>query len=66
MKIAIVKTECARCGKEIFTCKRSLLGSESLKRKWGMICEDCITPEEKHQILEDQGQVINETTQNPD
>ena len=44
--------ECKRgCGKTIYTTFRSLTGSNSLHAKYSGICQDCTTPDEKHEML---------------
>ena len=59
-RIGLVKTKCERCGKEVYTASRSAFGKQGdvLKKKWGIICEDCVTPDELHQIMQDQVAVI--------
>lgn len=50
-RIAIFKTHCKRCGKEVYTTNRSITGADALKAELGSICQDCITPEEELRIL---------------
>ena len=56
--IQIVTTKCKRCGKQIATGSRSLIGLDSLKSALGDICNDCITPEERQIILHAQGTAL--------
>lgn len=48
-RIRLVKTECKRCGKEIYTTNRAVLAPKA-KAKYGPLCEDCCTPEENNEI----------------
>ncbi len=45
-RITIETTHCKRCGKLLATASRSLYGLDTLKAKYGNICQDCITPDE--------------------
>jgi hypothetical protein len=58
MKIKIEMTKCRRCGKSLATTNKSIYGMDSLKAKWGNICADCSTQEERFQILKEQGEMI--------
>ena len=49
---------CRRCRKPLSTATRSLLGLDALKDRWGILCSNCITPEERHQMLSEQGQAL--------
>ena len=50
MKIKLEIVNCKRCGKKITTAKKSFYGLNNLKRKYGMICINCVTEEEKKEI----------------
>jgi len=47
-KFRLISTTCKRCGKEIYTGNKSFYGNNEDKAKYDRICQDCITPEEKH------------------
>jgi hypothetical protein len=51
MRVALVKTKCKRCGKEICTANKSVWGLNALKKKFGSICDGCITPNERKEML---------------
>lgn len=50
-KIEIIHVSCKRCGCALVTTSRSIYGADALKAELGSICEQCITPEERHRIL---------------
>jgi len=50
-RITIERVNCRRCGKEISTASRSVLGLDALKAQYGSICHDCTTPEERNEML---------------
>ena len=62
--IQIVTTKCKRCGKQIATGSRSLIGLDSLKSALGDICAACITTSERQIILRAQGQAMREPPKN--
>ena len=49
----LVVTHCPRCGKEVFTGNRSLWGADSTKAKYNGICSNCITPEERAEMMKE-------------
>jgi hypothetical protein len=51
-------TTCIRCGKPLTILANSLYGLDALKWKYARICQDCATPDEKHEINELIGQGI--------
>jgi Protein of unknown function (DUF2688) len=57
-RFALVKTNCRRCGCEVFTGNRSLYGADRLKAELGGICSGCITAEEEARILSGQVEAI--------
>jgi len=57
-RIQIVPAACRRCGREIATVSRSPLGLDRLKAKWGIICEKCIAPAERWEILQEQAEAL--------
>ena len=56
----LINTPCKRCGRMVVTSVRSLMGLGRLKARWGVICQSCITPEEQHQMLMEQGTALLE------
>lgn len=52
IEIQIVEVPCRRCGKSIRQLSHSLFGANELRDKLGVICGECITPEEDRQITE--------------
>lgn len=58
--IALAEARCSRCDKAIYIATRSVLGLDRLKAKWGIICEDCIEPEERHRMMIEQGEALQE------
>jgi len=57
-KINIVMTKCKRCGKPLVKTDRSLYGLDTLKEKYGDICQDCMSEDETMEMLREQGQGI--------
>jgi len=51
IKFQLIKVNCRRCGKELYTGNRSLFGWDEQKSRLDRICKDCITPEEQFEIL---------------
>jgi hypothetical protein len=49
-RISIVQTNCKRCGRPIATASHSITGNEDLKAKFGGICQDCMTDDERHEL----------------
>lgn len=49
-RINIVHAPCKRCGKMLAMTDRSIYGADDAKKKYGGICSDCITPEERAEI----------------
>ena len=58
-KIKLIQVKCERCNKPITTTNRSLYGADELKAKFGKLCNNCATDEEKHQINYEIGLFIN-------
>lgn len=50
-RITIERVNCRRCGKEISTASRSIYGLDSLKARYGSICHDCTTDDERNEML---------------
>lgn len=50
-RIKLVETTCRRCGKKITTGNRSIHGYPEQKKRLDRICEDCITDDEKAELL---------------
>lgn len=61
----IWKTQCKRCGKEIYTGGAGISGAKELYAKYGQICEACTTPEEKAEMLRGQAGAIMKKMRNP-
>ena len=57
-RITIEQTTCRRCGKPLATTSRSLFGLDRLKARLGSICSDCMTEDEKQEMLEAMGDSI--------
>lgn len=58
MKIHIVMTKCKRCGKSLAKTDKSLYGAEKAKAQYGDICSDCMSSEEKFDMLQEQAKAI--------
>jgi hypothetical protein len=57
----LVKVNCKRCKKPIMTLSKSLHGvKDSEKARFDRLCNDCITDEEREQILIIQYKAIKE------
>ena len=54
----LIEAPCQRCGKVVTTARRSLLGLDAIKRRWGVLCQGCFTLEEERQLLKEQGEAI--------
>jgi uncharacterized protein DUF2688 len=50
-RITIITTSCRRCGRTLATASRSIHGADRAKAQLGSICESCITPAERIEIL---------------
>jgi RNase P subunit RPR2 len=50
-KFQLIQTSCKRCGKPLVTGSRSLYGMDEAKAKYDRICQQCMTPEEHHELL---------------
>ena len=49
-RITIETVHCKRCGREIATASRSIHNLDSLKAKYGNVCQDCTTSEERAEM----------------
>lgn len=49
-RISLIKTNCKKCGKELYTTNRSLYGLDALKAEAGSVCEACTSAEEAARI----------------
>ena len=56
----IITVSCKRCGKEVSAAARSLLGLDTLKSSFGVLCQDCVTQEEQYALLREQGEALAE------
>ncbi len=54
----LVTTSCRRCGKALMTGSRSLFGADAAKARLDRICEACVTPEERAEMLGEQAKAI--------
>ncbi len=54
----IVETSCKRCKKPIATLVKSFYGCDKLQKQFGGICSDCISPEERQDLLTKMGMAI--------
>jgi Protein of unknown function (DUF2688) len=58
-KIEFHSAPCKRgCGKQVTTASRSMWGLGELKRKYELICSDCMTRKEHEEILSAMGDAI--------
>lgn len=58
-RIFFYTAPCRRgCGTMLATASRSILGADALKRKYELICDKCLTPEEHDEILRGQAGAI--------
>jgi predicted sulfurtransferase len=49
----LITTTCRRCGKAICTSTR--FQNTECYAKYGRICEECMTPDEQHEMMKQQG-----------
>lgn len=49
----LITTSCKRCGKSVASSTR--FQHTEAYAKYGRICEECITPEEQHEMMKAQG-----------
>lgn len=54
----LYRTACRRCGCELYTGSRSILGADAAKARLDRLCEACTTPAERDQMLEAQAAAI--------
>lgn len=59
IKSRLTISRCSRCHRPLTVSVKSLLGLDTLKEKWGILCADCITAEEQHQLLSEQGLALS-------
>lgn len=53
LRITLLQTPCRRgCGKMLVTLNRSLMGNDEARSRLAGICENCITDEERAEILD--------------
>jgi hypothetical protein len=57
-RIHLIPAPCQRCGRQVYTASRSPLGLDTLKAKWGVLCETCVTPAENAQIVAEQAAAL--------
>jgi Protein of unknown function (DUF2688) len=50
MKIRLETRPCERCGKPLVVANNSFYGLDKEKRSFGVICEDCATEQERHEV----------------
>ena len=50
-KITIETVNCKRCGKSLSTTSRSIHGLDNLKAKYGYLCHNCTTSEERNEMV---------------
>ncbi len=55
----IVKTRCRRCGREILTAANASFANRPWYRRFGGICQSCLTEEEKRDLAEEQVRETN-------
>jgi hypothetical protein len=54
LKIKVVVSKCRRCGKKLATTNRSIWGNDAAKKKYELICKDCLTDEEYNDMFANQ------------
>lgn len=48
----MIQAECRRgCGATLHTLDRSLYGLDEIRKKYYLICAECLTPDEKEEML---------------
>lgn len=57
-RIQIIMSKCRRCGTPLATASKSIWGDESTKKKYELICEKCLTPDEKSDMFNRQANNI--------
>jgi hypothetical protein len=57
-RIQIIISKCRRCGCKLATASRSIWGDEAGKKKYELICKNCLTSEEEADILNRQSNHI--------
>lgn len=50
-RITIISCNCKRCGKKLATTNQSIYGLDANKKNFGIVCSDCVTEEEKREIM---------------
>lgn len=60
-RITFYVTECKRCKCELTTSSRSILGLDKLKEKYGSICRECMSEDERQEMLDAMGSGILKT-----
>lgn len=66
MKIKAIKllpVKCKRCGAPVYSLNKSILNNPTGKAEVGILCSNCATPEEQHQILNQQGLALVKSLQ---
>jgi hypothetical protein len=63
-RIAIIVSKCRRCGKPLATASRSIWGADAIKKKYELICDDCLTPEEKDDMFQKQVEQVKKVIKN--
>jgi hypothetical protein len=57
-RLQVLTVPCKRCGTMVSTLSRPIHGSTAVHARLSGVCGKCITPEEEHEILEDQASGI--------
>lgn len=52
-RIQLVIRNCPRCGREMAGTNRPIFGSNEVHRRLAGVCEKCVTPEEREEIIRD-------------
>lgn len=58
IKISLLKAKCKRCGKELVTTNRSLLGLDKQKNEFGVVCSSCTNQNESVALIQSIGEAI--------
>lgn len=63
-RITIIVSKCRRCGCKLATASRSIWGDEATKKKYELICDNCLTDDEKADMLNRQANHIRKGIKN--
>ena len=55
----LIETKCKRCGKKIFAMERPIMSSQDTMEKWRGICSNCLSDQEKFQMMTDMNRDVS-------